>query len=362
MRSLSLADELLPGYPSASVPFVSMVETFDAHIGLVGQFGLRATNVSVVDTCFLFDRAAERILGGAPARSLGMAGVGSTRWFAPMQVLHELRNTLVTAATSRQVEPAAVALVLEDELLPAVRFVALPEDESRGDERVLDVQRRDIDDVDCARLSVFLAPCQVLSRDRDLRRPGLAPPDDAALRVVIAAGVELNEGDGLQVGGLVVMRASGACVSAGARGIAVRLDVPMWSVAVVAAALGACTAAWIVASPERRRRFGEVALHGLEIVNDVVERRDGARKALQLASIEQRGSTLASHLARALALADRPLLAWELYEELTRAERERPPSVDDIRAVLRQHSAFVPSEQYGWQLGRRLSLADAPAS
>lgn len=263
MLSSSLADELLSGYQGASVPFVSMVETFDAHIGLVGQFGLRATNVSVVDTCFLFDRAAERITGVAPARSVGVAGVGSTRWFAPMQVLHELRNTLVTAATSRQVEPAAVALVLEDELLPSVRFVALPEDESRGDERVLDVQRRDIDDVDCARLSVFLAPCQVLSRDRDLRRPGLAPPDDAALRVVIAAGVELNEGDGLKIGGLVVMRASGAGVSAGARGIAVRLDVPMWSVAVVAAALGACTAAWIVSSPQRRRRFGEIAEHGL---------------------------------------------------------------------------------------------------
>jgi predicted nucleic acid-binding protein len=312
--------------------------------------------IVVVDTCYLFDEAIARLRDTGSGLPLGVGGLGLLPWYAPEIVANELARTYESVARRARVDPDALLRVLTDVYLPAIRFVALDDTDQREDRRVAAVAHMDADDVDQARLALLLAPAQLYSADKHLRLPGLAPADRKALDLVVAAEATVREGDAIVMAAVTFTGASGAGAMHGARQLAVRLEVPVWIVALAGLGGAALAVRWIARSPERRARAAAISRElGTAFAECLADTHD-ARHYLHATSIQP--SEQPSHVARvarALIISRTPLLAADLHQRLA-AREDDPPTIIELRALLRDHPAFVRVERSRWQLGQTLTI------
>src|SRR5438309_65200 len=141
-------------------------------------------------------------------------------------------------------------------------------------------------DPDVAYLGLLLSPSLVLSRDRDLRLTGFAPLTLEELNLVLAAGlsVEISDGALVTTGFVANLGATGA--SSAFNAIAVRLEIPVWVVLVVALALVGFGSYWALSSPERRDKVGRFLLPVGEEVAKLMERRAAGKALLERSSIQ----------------------------------------------------------------------------
>jgi hypothetical protein len=328
------------------------VVQFDPHLGLVGVAGLRPSALAVVDTSFILDRAAEQIRD--PRANIKTLGVGSVRLFAPTRVANELVWNYESAARRRGVDPAALHTMVWQEFAPKIRFVDLPRVDVLNDTRLRDLGGMDADDLDLGRLGLLLAPCHVYSHDKHLRISGFAPPTIEDLDAVLAAGLAVEVSDGALVTTGFVVRLGARGASGAANAVAVRLQVPIWVVALVVGILIGGLVTWAMSSPERRAKADVALAKTIAIAGELAERRLTGQALLERTSIPAPVPSAETRILRALALARSPLLASEV--EAVLLVDGNTPSVAWIRQFLARHPACVKVGRYRWQLGRQMAL------
>jgi hypothetical protein len=326
----------------------------DPHLGLAGNAGLRPTAFASIDTSLILDQAAARL--GANIPVVQTLGIGSIRHFAPTRVANELAWTYVTAARRYHLDPERMYTLLIEDFMPRIRFVDLPPIPGDFDQRLQAVAMRDRTgaDPDVAYLGLLLSPSLVLSRDRDLRLTGFAPATLEELNLVLAAGmtVEISDGALVTTGFAVSIGAQGASTAFNA--IAVRLQVPIWIVLIVAFGLVGFGTYWALSAPERREKLGRLLLPAAEEVAKLMERRAAAKALLDQSSVQAPAPSFENRAFRCLAVAREPLLARELLAVL--AESGPAPSEAWLRDYLAAHPSIVRKQSHRWQLGRQLTI------
>lgn len=327
---------------------------FDPHLGLAGSAGLRPTALASIDTSLILDQAAARL--GANVQIVQTMGMGSIRHFAPMRVADELAWNYRAAARRRRVNPEAMYTLLTEDFMPRIRFVDLPPIPAGFDRRLDDLTVRDSDgaDPDVAYLGLLLSPSLVFSRDRDLRQTGFAPATIEELDLVLAAGlsVEISDGALVATGFVANLGATGA--SSVANAIAVRLQIPLWVVALAAIALLGFGTYWALSTPERRDKVARLLAPAAEEVAKLVERRAAAKALLEHTSIQAASNSFENRMFRALAFSREPLLANDLRSLL--AATGPVPDERWLRQYLAAHPSFVRRRAHRWQLGRHMTI------
>jgi len=331
---------------------ISRVPHFDPHLGLAGAAGLPPSALVSVDTNFILDQAAARL--GALIPVVSTMGVGSIRLFAPTRVANELAWNYSAAARHRRVNPDRLLEVVNEQFMPRIRFVDMPPVDLPRDKRLMLLNGRDEDDLDVGYLGLLLSPSHVFSHDKHLRMSGFAPPTIEDLNTILAAGLAIEVSDGALVTTGFGVRVSAAGAGYAANAIAVRLEIPLWMVGLVAAIVVGLGVKWALSTPERRDKAGRALVAVAAEVGRMAERRALGQAVLEQRSLEAPVAFLESRVFRALALADHPLLAREVQAAIdpggeTLTERE-------VRDFLSTHPSFVRVGRYRWQLGRRLTI------
>jgi hypothetical protein len=321
---------------------------------LLARAGGYPSLVAVCDCDYLLNLAIGSVLEG-PRRN-PVAGIGTTRCFAPTRVANELAWNYERAARRSHVDSSLVLDALTDRIMPHIRFVDLDDTKLYDDPRVKTLLDADVDDVDLGRLALLLAPCQVLSFDKHLRHSKLAPATHEAREELVAAGLQIEMSDGALVGAAFAVQITAEGISRGAKGVSARFEAPPWIAGVTLLVIVSAIATWALWSPERRAKFG----HAVEVVGALAEEMR-TQRVEALATVEQMSvSPPASDetergIAGCLATSSSSLLASEIQSVFAASESE-PPSVRDILNALRENPAFVLVNRNRWQLGRRLYL------
>jgi len=333
----------------------------DPHYGFLGRPLHPTRCVAVLDTDHLLNEL-QRNVKSRPASTIDQAAMfGSVRLFAAAHVFDEVyaadayghankfeklakqdRQAGGTASTEQFRE------AFEQDFLPRIRFVELPDNE-RGDPLVQAVAREHESDVPTAQLAMLLGPTVVLSLDKHLRRPGIAPADigpvtKAAQDVAAADGALIGMSAGTVFGftviGLLLNR------------LALFLKVPKSTVWGGAALLGV----WTLKDSNRREKAALAGTRLADGVGHILEQAAVAEQVLDRNAIaSSMPVTLDRRLARELLRSASPLLASELVERLARNSSAAAPTVANVRAVLTSHPAFCypRGERYRYQLGLR---------
>lgn len=325
---------------------------FDPHIGLVGNAGLKPSSLAVVDTSYIFDRAASRLRSVNPANVGTSGGLGSIRLFAPTRVAKELTWKIDSAARNLGVPRDALERVVWTDFVARTRFVELPPTDDLDDSRLKRLFEMDRSDLDLGRLGLMLAPAHIYSHDKHLRIAGFSLTI-AELDAVVAAGLAVEVSDGTLITTGFGIRAGAAGVSGAVKGIAIRLEVPIWVVGLVAALIVAGGLWWSLSTPERRAKADDVLRTLAGTASTMAEHRVAGKDLLERTSLQVLSPSIENRVFRALALARGPLLTTEIQSIL--AVDGDAPSVGWIRAFLISHPAFVRVGPYRWQLGRQLA-------
>jgi hypothetical protein len=249
-----------------------------------------------------------------------------------------------------------VLAILQNDFLPRIRFVDLPAGHTPADLRAVKVAAMDPTDLPTAQLALMLAPCHVYSLDKHLRIPGLAPRTRPDLDSVIAASFKLSSADVVVASGGFALNLSAAGVAGGVKSLAVRLDGPVWTVAVLGVLAVGVLTGWALSSHDRRIRVAQI-FGGLAAPSPAwAQERASGLAVLQATQVQSAAPSLADRIARVLARADGPQLAAEILDHLVAADAASAPSLRAVREQLEANPAFVKAPRYRWQFGRRLAL------
>jgi hypothetical protein len=305
-----------------------------------------------IDTNFILDQAAARL--GASIPVVRTEGVGSVRHFAPTRVANELAWNHSAAARRRGVNPDKLLEVVNDKFMPRIRFVDMPPVDLPRDERLTLLNGLDRDDLDVGYLGLLLSPSHVFSHDKHLRMSGFAPPTVEDLNTILAAGLAVEVSDGALVATGFGVRITGAGAGYAANSIAIRLQIPVWVIGLVAAILFGLAVKWALSTPERRDKAGRALMAVAAEAGRIAERRALGQAVLEETSLEAPFVSLESRVFRTLAVADDPLLAREVQAAVD-------PTGDivterEVRDFMSFHPSFVRIGRYRWQLGRQLTI------
>lgn len=257
-----------------------------------------------------------------------------------------------TAARRLHVAPSALRNIVLTQFVSRTRFVDLPTTDELADSRLKSLFDMDIDDIDLGRLGLLLAPCHVYSHDKHLRIAGFSLTVEE-LDAVLEAGMQVQISDGAFVATGYAARAGALGVGTAVKGIAVRLEVPVWVVALVGALLVAGGVWWTLSTPERKARAEEVLKRIAFGAGELAARRQAGQQLLETTSLEPGAATLESRIFRVLAIAREPMLASEVQAALP--ADGHTPTAGWIRRFLAAHPSFVRVGPHRWQLGRQLA-------
>jgi hypothetical protein len=321
----------------------------DAYAGLSHQ------TIGIVDANAILSSVDNDCRKGWDSRLLRSTLFGCTTLYAADHVWREVYDKLPKIAKSSPVPLADLRARFEAEYLPAIRFVTMSA-EHEPHPRVLEIT--DLDDRPTGQLALLLGPVIVYSEDRDLRRPGFAPPD---WRTAAGYTADVAEAAGQEraTGTVLVLPVAGMCSGSGA--LARRLGVPAWLPGVAFVALLGLGAYRLLLDPVRRAaakdvggKFAEgflmllaeqnpLKLDGLAGISRVI-----FSPALNEPTIRQQ---VAITLARCPEAA---LLAGEVRDLVVDNFGDYPvPSVQEVRNTLTEGSEFFRVDRSRWQLGRQ---------
>jgi hypothetical protein len=174
---------------------------------------------------------------------------------------------------------------------------------------------------------------------------------------VLAAGLQIDIGDSAIVTTGYAVRAGALGISGAVRGIAVRLEVPIWVVALAAALLVAGGVWWTLSTPERKANAEELLKKLAVSAGDVAARRHAGQQMLESTSLLPAVTTVETRIFRALAFSHGPLLASEIRRAI--AGDGEGPTPRWIARFMASHPSFVRVGAHRWQLGRYLAIAPA---
>jgi hypothetical protein len=303
--------------------------------------------VMVIDADALMSSIAHQCSGGHRPRLLRILESNSGRGFAPDHVYGEVYTRLHRFARG-SVTFEDLRACFEEHYLPHIRWVDTSV-ELIDDSRVALVIQEDLSDAPTAQLASLIAPCLVVSGDKHLRRPGVAPQE---WRVALGHGSEVVEASGQQEGLTMAAVVPMVAVLAGGAKIGEKLRVPWWGVTGVVLAGGYL----VLRDPARRRTIGEhtrpFVMTFLELLADAYERESQGRAGLrELMFQPDEDASAKAQVATVLARAREPLPAAEIHAELTR-HFDTVPTLLEVRRVLRDSREFTNPVRYRWDLGR----------
>ena len=304
--------------------------------------------VTVADADALLSSIDNQCRTGRRSRILRLATSGTTKVFVEDHVYGETYRGMAKVARSSPVPEELFRRCLEDEYLPVLTWVERDAD-PLTDARVGLVT--DETDVPTAELASLIAPCVVLSGDRHLRRPGIAPDD---WRLAAGHGAEIDRAVGEQQG-IVMAAGSPALVVVGGVKLAERVGIPWW----LSLLLMGAGVAVLASSPERRRWVSEKAVPAFEMITQLMAqaeaREQTAVRGLKEAMFQAlEPPTVKQEVATVLARSHELLLAKEVQQRIAQHFADAcVPTLPAVRSVLRDSTEFRLVERYRWQLGRR---------
>ena len=287
------------------------------------------------------------------SRLLRMARTGLARVFAAPHVYEDCYRRLPKLASAGPAPLPALIRHFEVEYLPCIRFVD-PGERATDDHMAAAVAALDPDDEPTARLARLLAPVVVLSADKDLRRPGLAPED---WRETARALVGVVEAELATAGLATAAVASVSGARAAIRWTAVRLGT---SPAVAAVLLGSLLAVHFTHAERRAAVRARIKPIGVAVGRHVVQLNADAavaREAISAVEIPAAEHPMADQLvASVLARAGGALTCAQIHAAIgsVRTGTESPalPVVSD---ALRALAGAVEDPRHRWRLGTSLA-------
>lgn len=304
----------------------------------------------VLDTEFFYSAFQYELDQGRCPLSLREAMKGSIRLYMASATMAELREKKILEFSNDLSVPPEVLSQLLRRWEDWITEVDIPAEHE--DPRIVAVSQRDPSDRPAAVLASILAPCMLVTNDKDFQAYGV---DNSIRHVIIfEAAVELSWA-------LVEMHAilklpelplRGAIMGVG--WAAERLKVSPMVIIAGISLLGFI--AYRAVSDESRTTIKTTTKSIAKNYADGLNRAQAAER-LARTSLQQRVVVPAANrsrednIIRALALIDYPISAQELWGKLQSGNR---PSVNRVREVLRTHPS---SEAYGrgiWTFGNGL--------
>jgi hypothetical protein len=314
---------------------------------------------AVLDTDFVRTGLRYQLNNGVPPRSVRSAWDGSLRLFMEYDTLAETGVRLPRFSDQFGVPETKLRGVLNEEWLPHIQVLRLPEQLRTADPRALQVRDRDRNDFPAAALAALLSPCLLLTHNhRHFGVLGVRTREQGRDGVMAVAAAQADE---MRVQAAIVIPAAPFGVAGAVMKWATdRIGPAAW--VILGLALVGGTYWYLRQSADCRDRIktvaGTVGTHALEEYNKAAVAAYAARLQLRACMVlkpEQR--TPMSAILRELALAPESLSTIQLAELL---DPSLCPPVAGIRAFLRSHDNTVLKQvrRGGFVLGAHYRLAD----
>jgi hypothetical protein len=302
--------------------------------------------VAVVDADALLSSIENQCRTGQRSRILRIAEARTCCAYAEDHVYGETYRGIHKMARSSPVSVNQMQRCFEEDYLPVLRWVK-SSGGSTNDERVSQVI--DETDVPTAEVASLIAPCLVLSGDKHLRDPGIAPAhwrDAAGYGTQIVRAAAEQEGLIIAVGIPPVAMVGGGIKLGKAVGLR-----PWLSVGIML-----LIAYFILKDSDRRERIGNTLgplIEGfVELMNRADAREEEAIRELKGLMFQPTAPTVKQQVATVLARSREPLLAKELHQTVEEVFiSDAIPTLAEVRGTLKDSSEFVVVERYRWQLG-----------
>lgn len=312
---------------------------------------------AVLDTDFVRTGLHHQLRNGGPPRSVTTAQRGLLRLFMEYDTLAQTAARLPKFAGQLGVREADLRRMLNEDWLPHVDVVRLPESLRQADPRALQVRDRDADDFPAAALAALLSPCLLLTCNyRHFGALGVRTRSQAVDGVIAVAAIHIGE---MEVQAVVMIPAAPAMAAgAAAKWASDRFGPVAWLVLAMLVGGGIC---WYCKQPpERREQVRQVAgKAGTRLLEEFGTAADGVTqgRVLPRASVVPRPEhrTAVSAILRELAVSTESLSAQQLTELLDPSVR---PTVAGLRAFLREHDPVVFDQvrRGGFVLGSHYQL------
>jgi hypothetical protein len=312
---------------------------------------------AVLDTDFIRTGLHHQLSKGIPPRSVQTAREGALRLFMEHDTLAETGQKLPKFAAQLGVPVAKLRRILNEDWLPHVDVVKLPDSLRQADPRAMQVRDRDAADFPAAALAALLSPCLLLTRNyKHFGVLGIRTHTQSVDGVMAVVAIRIGE---MHVQAVVMLPALPVRVAGATMGWATdRIGPAAWVILGVLVAGGVYW--YFQQPPERRDRINEAAGQiGSHLLTEFGKAAGGVQQArLQLRACMvprpgQRSSV--SAIVRELALSPESLSAQQLSELLTPGVRL---PVADLRAFLRRHdgTVFAQARRGGFVLGSHYQL------
>jgi predicted nucleic acid-binding protein len=324
---------------------VSAVDQDPSEVELGGRVGLE---VLVADADVMFQDAADVLKSEAPSRVLRALDAGTAVAVMSDQAFKELGWNSGLAARGHSVDQAQLRAIIENDYLPRIAVVSVPE---AGDQSWVpdtgDV--RDPNDVAHVQVARLIRANVVYSHDRHLRIPGFAPRErrdyDARLEqlTVTTSYRETEEAAATAATG----------VAMGVRYLVVKTATVMGvrpaRVGLLLGVLAAFVSYRALSTSERRGRFAEGMHPLMQQVSDATQRRGAAVGHLVATTYVPATNVDRLEVRVAALLVREPdQTMGDIGEALNldiHARRE-------LSQLLQTHPSFERSSRWGWSMGR----------
>jgi hypothetical protein len=312
---------------------------------------------AVLDTDFVQTGLHYQLSKGTPPRSVTTAQQGLLRLLMEYDTLAETGGKLPKFAAQLGVTAADLRRVLNEDWLPHIDVVKLPDSLRAADPRAVEVHDRDPGDYPAAALAALLSPCLLLTHNyKHFGALGVLTHKQSVDGVMAVVAINVGE---MQVHAVVMLPALPARAAGAAfKWTYDRIGPVTW--VIVAVLIGGGIYWYCKQPPERRERIKQVTT---EIGGSYLEQYGAAaqityqgRQLLRACLVprpEQRST--ASAILRELALSSESLSAQQLAELLDPPVR---PSVTDLRAWLRYYDGTLVRQvrRGGFALGAHYEL------
>ena len=299
---------------------------------------------------------------GCPPKSVVAARGGSIRLFMEYDTLVETDKRLPRFAGQIGVTATELRRVLNEDWLPYIEVVKLPESLRQLDQRALAVHDRDADDYPAAALAALLSPCLLLTRNyKHFGALGVRTNSQGVDGVL--AVVEINIGQMHLHAVAMVPAAPALAIGGAAKWASEKIGPVAW---LILGGLVACgTWLYFKQPQDRRETIKEVAG---QIGTFLLEEGGKATAKIQQGRMQLRASVVpkpehrspASAILRELAISPESLSAQQLADLL---DPPRRPPVAELRAFLRANdeTLFAQVRRGGFVLGRHYKLRNPGA-
>jgi hypothetical protein len=312
---------------------------------------------AVLDTDCVRTGLHYQLANGGPPASVTIARDGMIRLFMEYDTLTEAIARLPRFSRQLGVPVAELRRILDEDWLPHVQVVTVPDRLRHLDPRAAAVRDADPNDYAAASLAALLSPCILLTRDRHhFAALGVRTAGQGVDAVMALIDVNIGE---VRVQMAVALPAAPVRLAvAGSKWACDRIGPVAFGAILIAAAAGGIW--WYTRQPEERREQIKDAVSTVGkfyTANYVV-----AAQAVSEARASLRGSlvprpaqrSVTSAILRELAISPGSLSAQQLAGQLAPSLR---PSVTDLRAFLRANDAmFDQVRRGGYELGLHYQL------